>query len=383
MQIDMPSSGAVAPAAGSAESAQHMAIRQLYSTLDGHADRMSLRFAGPIALLCGVLTWVINWGRDPIPFVSDTWGFGVLIFFFTIFIAFGVGAVAFVAGVRFRNSLVEPAMRRSWVLPAIPLALAYTLVTLLVVTIALQFVNAAFRDLSLPWFYAALLVGIVCGAVAYSVANHMMQITVRTVLNIFAIILVGGIAFSAVYGNQPLWWEQSFSFLGELKSTERNVFNATLIISGVLFVILQQFFMDHFIRLHELGLLSPTKTRLVRISLIAIGVALALVGLIPFGVNDLMNTLHSFAAYVLVGILLAHMVFARRLLPCFSREFYAMTWFMVVVIVLALVLHFLGSINTAGIELLGFAIAGAWFMMFVKNVEMLVDGIEGGVEAQS
>jgi hypothetical protein len=117
----------------------------------------------------------------------------VLIFFFSIAIAFGVGAAAFVVGVRYRNRLVEPDMRRSWVWPVIPLSVAYTVVALLAMTIALQFVNAAFRELTLPWFYAALLVGIVCGALAYNVANHMMQITVRSVLDLFAIILLGGL----------------------------------------------------------------------------------------------------------------------------------------------------------------------------------------------
>lgn len=355
---------------------RRIAIHELYTTLDSYADRMALRFAGPIALVCALLTWLLNWGRNPIPFVSDTAGFGVLIFFFTIVIGFGVGAVGFVVGVRYRNRLVEADLRRSWAWPVIPLALAYTLVMLLVVTIVLQFIDAAFKDLALSPLYAALVVGVVCGLVAYSVADHTMQITVRSVINIFAIILFAGIAFSAINVNNPLWWEESFSFLGEIKSTERNVFNVTLIISGVIFVILQQFFMDLFVRLEEGGLLSPFKTRLVRVSLIAIGVALALVGLFPFGVNELMNTLHSLSAYALVGILLAHMLFARQLLPYFAREFYAMTWLMIGGLVLALVLHFLGSINTVGIELIGFTVAGAWFMLFVDNVERLVDRTE-------
>ena len=208
-----------------------------------------------------------------------------------------------------------------------------------------------------------------------------MQITVRSVLNVFAIILVAGIALGAMDENNPLWWEHSFSFLGQTQSRDRNIFNTTLVISGVLFVILQQFFMDHFIRLRDAGLLSPTKTKLVRVSLIAIGVAMAMVGLIPFGVNELMNTLHSLSAYTMIGILLLHMIFARRLLPYFSREFYSMTWLMVAALAVALTLHFLGSINTAGIELIGFTIAGAWFMMFVNNVELLVDRTESTVAA--
>ena len=337
---------------------------------------MALRFAGPIALVCALLTWLLNWGRNPIPFVGDMAGFGVLIFFFTIVIGFGVGAVGFVIGVRYRNWLVEPDLRRSWAWPVIPLALAYTLVMLLVVTIVLQFIDAAFKDLALSPLYAALVVGVVCGLVAYNVADHTIQITVRSVINIFAVILFAGIAFSAVNVNNPLWWEESFSFLGELKSTERNVFNVTLIISGVIFVILQQFFMDLFVRLEEGGLLSSAKTRLVQVSLITIGVALTLVGLIPFGVNEFMNALHSMSAYTLIAILLAHMLLVRRLLPYFSREFYAMTWLMIGGLVLALALHFLGSINTVGIELIGFTVAGAWFMLFVDNVERLVDRTE-------
>ena len=150
------------------------------------------------------------------------------------------------------------------------------------------------------------------------------------------------------------------------------LFNGALVMSGILFVILQQFFMDYFMRQRAAGLLSTAKTRLVRSSLVGIGVALAIVGLVPFDINDLFNAVHSAAAYTLMAILFGHMLFARRLLPYFSREFYSMTWLMVAALAGALTLHFLGSINTAGIELIGFTIAGAWFMMFVNNVELLV-----------
>lgn len=366
------------PATPTATPAHPLAIRALYGTLDGYADRMSLRFAGPAALICGLLTAVLNGGRNPIPFLGGLTGFGVLIFLFATALAFGVGAVSFVMGVRYRNQLVQPDMRRSWALPVIPLALAYALTVLLVTAIVLLVADAIFQGLSLEWFYASLITGLVCGAVAYSAANQMMQVTVHSVIKIFAIILFAGIAISAVKDGQHLWWQQSFSFLGEMDSSGRTIFNATLILAGVLFVILQEFFMDHFIRLRDAGLLSARKTQVVRASLIGIGVALALVGLVPFGVNDFMNNVHSFSAYGLIAILLGHMIFTRRLLPYFSREYYAMTWFMVALLVAAVALHFAGSINTAGIELIGFVIAGAWFTLFVKNVELLVDQVDAG-----
>ena len=155
------------------------------------------------------------------------------------------------------------------------------------------------------------------------------------------------------------------------------LFNGALGMSGILFVVLQQFFMDYFMRLRAAGLLSTAKTRLVRSSLIGIGVALVIVGLVPFDINDLFNAVHSAAAYTLMAILFGHMLFARRLIPSFSREFYAATWIMVAALAVMLLLHFLGSINTMGIELLGFIVAGAWFLMFMKNVELLVGSIEG------
>ncbi|MBK8046875.1 MAG: hypothetical protein IPK16_06975 [Anaerolineales bacterium] len=90
------------------------------------------------------------------------------------------------------------------------------------------------------------------------------------------------------------------------------------------------------------------------------------------------DTLHSVSAYALAGILLLYMITAHRLLPYFPREFYLMTWVMVVGLVGAVALHLLGSINTVGVELIAFAVGGAWFMMFVKNVEILVDRADRG-----
>jgi hypothetical protein len=184
---------------------RRMAIRKLYNTLDGYADRMALRFAGPIALASGLLTWVLSWGRNPVPFVSDTRGFGVLIFLLSIVIAFGVAAVGFVLGVRYRNRLVEPEMRRLWLLPVVPLALAYALVTMVIVGVMLQFIDVAFKELALQQIYAVLIVGLMCGAVAYVVADRTMQITARKVLNIFGIILFIGVAYSAIHIDNPFW----------------------------------------------------------------------------------------------------------------------------------------------------------------------------------
>lgn len=368
-----PSQNAIA--AADAATSNPIPIRQLQSKMEIFADRIALRFAGVAALLAGLLTWMLNFGRNPIPF-AGAGGLAMLIFYCSVITAFGASAAGFALGIRTRNALVEPDLQRSWKLPMIPLALAYALVTALLVRIALQFVDLAFQDLALPSVYAVLVAGTTCGLITYKVTGHATQTSMRSVLGIFAIILVAGIAISAIDENNPLWWKESFSFLGESHSTDRFVFNGTLILSGFLFIILQQFFMDQFARLHEMGLLSAAKTRLVRFSLIGIGVALVLVGLIPFGVNDLMNSLHSGAAYALIAIMLAHMIFARRLLPFFPREFYAMTWLMVGATIVALALHLLGSINTVGIELVGFIIAGAWFMLFAKNVELLVDQTE-------
>ncbi|MBK8046874.1 MAG: hypothetical protein IPK16_06970 [Anaerolineales bacterium] len=200
-----------------------IAIRQVYNTLDAYADRMALRMAGPIMFVTGLLAWAFNWGVDPIPFSENGRGFGVLIFIFSIVIDFGVAAVGFIMGVRYRNRLVGPEQRRSWALTVAPLALAYALVTMVLVGIALQFVDTAFKDLALQPIYAVLLVGIACGVVAYYVANRTMQISVRAVLNVFIIILFAGIAFSAINVNDSLWWEESFSFLGTAGSTERRL----------------------------------------------------------------------------------------------------------------------------------------------------------------
>lgn len=354
-------------------------MHQVQSMLGSAAERMALRFAGIAAVATAILTWVSNLGRNPIPF-AGIGGFGMLIFYSSIVIAAGVSAVGFASEIRARNKLVEPNLRRSWKLPVIPLALAYALVTALLVRIALQFVDLVFQELALPTVYAMLVVGTTCGLIAYKVTGHAAQTSMRSVLSIFAIILMAGIAISAINENNPLWWKESFSFLGEAQSTDRAIFNGTLVISGILFVILQQFFMDSFIRLREAGLLSAGKTRLVHISLIGIGVALILIGLVPFDVSAVMNAVHSASAYTLIAILFAHMVLARWLLPFFPVEFYAMTWLMVGALTVSVVLHLLGSINTVGIELIGFLIGGAWFVLFAKNVELLADQEESNAD---
>ena len=350
-------------------------LKALYDTLDGYADRMTLRFAGPAALLGGLATWLLNWGRNPIPFADDVYGFGVLIFFFTILTALICSAAGFILGVRFRNSLVPEELRRAWVWSVLPLAFTYAVVVGLFAAIGLQFAGMVFPELALQSVYAIVLVGLVCGAVANSVANQCMQVRVRNVLALFIITLLGGVAISAITVNNAMWWEKSFSFLGESESRSRIIFNTTMIVSGILLIILQQFFMDDFVYLRHLGLLTERKVRWGRTGLVALGVLMAMIGIIPFGIDGFFNTVHDLCAYSIAGILLAFMLTTRRFLPGLTPEFYATTWFTVVLLIVAVALHLLGSINTVGVELLAFAIGGSWFILFIKNIELFVEHI--------
>lgn len=350
-------------------------LKALYDTLDGYADRMTLRFAGPAALLGGLATWLLNWGRNPIPFADDVYGFGVLIFFFTILTALICSAAGFILGVRFRNSLVPEELRRAWVWSVLPLAFTYAVVVGLFAAIGLQFAGMVFPELALQSVYAIVLVGLVCGAVANSVANQCMQVRVRNVLALFIITLLGGVAISAITVNNAMWWEKSFSFLGESDSRSRIIFNTTMIVSGILLIILQQFFMDDFVYLRHLGLLTERKVRWGRAGLVALGVLMAMIGIIPFGIDGFFNTIHDLCAYSIAGILLAFMLTTRRFLPGLTPEFYATTWVTIVLLIVAVALHLLGSINTVGVELLAFAIGGSWFILFIKNIELFVEHI--------
>ena len=83
------------------------------------------------------------------------------------------------------------------------------------------------------------------------------------------------------------------------------------------------------------------------------------------------DQIHDLSAYSVAGILLLYMLSVRKLVPYFSPEFYTMTWGMAALLVLVVTLHLVGSINTVGVELLSFVLGGAWFLLFIKNVDLL------------
>ena len=348
-------------------------LGKLYETLAGYASRMSLRFAGPVALVTWLLAWAVNGGRNPVPFTGDPLSFGALTFFFGILSAFLVGAAAFIVGIRYRNRLAPAHLHKSWLWPFLPLAVTHALVVGLFLGLGIQFVDQAFKGLALPPVYSHLVVGIACGLVAYMVANRSLQMHVQRVAGLFVTVLVAGVAVSILTVNSPLWWEHSFSFLGMQGSSARIVFNFTLIMSGILLIVLQQFFLDDFVELRERHMISPRTVRWMRVSLVALGVVMALIGLIPFGQGGLRDQIHDLSAYSVAGILLLYMLSVRKLVPYFSPEFYTMTWGMAALLVLVVTLHLVGSINTVGVELLSFVLGGAWFLLFIKNVDLLAE----------
>ena len=348
-------------------------LGKLYETLAGYASRMALRFGGPVALVTWLLAWAVNGARNPVPFTGDPLSFGALTFFFGILSAFLVGAAAFIVGIRYRNRLAPAHLHKSWLWPFLPLAVTHALVVGLFLGLGIQFVDQAFKGLALPPVYSHLVVGIACGLVAYMVANRSLQMHVQRVAGLFVTVLVAGVAVSILTVNRPLWWEHSFSFLGMQGSSARIVFNFTLIMSGILLIVLQQFFLDDFVELRERHMISPRTVRWMRVSLVALGVVMALIGLIPFGQGGLRDQIHDLSAYSVAGILLLYMLSVRKLVPYFSPEFYTMTWGMAALLVLVVTLHLVGSINTVGVELLSFVLGGAWFLLFIKNVDLLAE----------
>ena len=124
---------------------------------------------------------------------------------------------------------------------------------------------------------------------------------------------------------------------------------------------------------------SP-RIRVIRVTMIAMGVSLAGIGLVPVNLH---NEIHAAFTAVFALSFLLLLIGMPYWLPGFPRAFYLLS------VLAAGVLLFAGSLwwpigyyNLTSVEMIGAAILFAWLIVFIRNIAAVVAQVHGEVAAE-
>jgi len=180
---------------------------------------------------------------------------------------------------------------------------------------------------------------------------------------VLAVFLVVGVLTAMLTSTDPHWWQMNLSALGITDDVSALVFNATLIVSGVIVTTIARF--------GTAGLPSGTAAErrrlvIVRVLFVLLGVLLGLVGVFPV---DRFFLLHNTVATGM-AVMFAALVFGLPwLIPGMSRVFTVLGFVFVAAIAGAAILFATGVYNLTAVELVAALLIFAWIILFLRNVQ--------------
>lgn len=317
--------------------------------------------------------FILDYAREMIPLYGESGSVGGRALTSSIILSLIVTPIAYLRGLRHRNANKSEAALRQRYWDIVPLTIATTLLVALLVVGGFQIFSRPFADVLLDRASTATILVLLSSTLAYSISRHLMLARISELLVTLSVTyLFATLFFSTYFNDNPLWWQNSFSYLGMSESNSRYIFNVGLLFTGILIVTWQFYFMESFTILRDRGLITERTRSLIRWALILTGVLLACVGIFRFGINLIINIIHDVSATgmgVMLGLL---MLLLWRFVPGYRPIFYVVSIVMVVLMILSAILKVTGSFNLVGLELAAFALAGLWLILFYRNTELLV-----------
>ena len=327
------------------------------------------------ALIQAAVTFLFNPGAEDLPLTGSPDSVAIRALFSTVVITLIIGPYAYIRGMRARNRLVPDEFKQGYRLSVVPMTVGAVFLFGLTIGWSFAILERALPGLLFNQVSLMLALSMTSGIMGYLVASRMALLRAPGMLYLGVGSLFATLLFAGARNEDPYWWEYSFSHLGMTDSNSRAIFNIGLLFTGILIVVWQQFFMTDVKVLERRNLITHRTYRIFNISLILVGVMLALVGVVRFGIGPFFNVVHDVAATgtgVILGLL---MLLMWKLNSHYIRIFYYLSFLIVAAMLASVLAKVLGYINLTALEMYCFALASLWLILFFRNTELLIEQV--------
>ena len=188
-----------------------------------------------------------------------------------------------------------------------------------------------------------------------------------------ALAVVGG-ALAVSRTDGTAWFRISLSRLG-VDDAARTILTTTLLGMGFTLLALAISLNRTFAALRSAGRMSVRAEWLLTLGFVAAGVAMAVAGLFPIW-GTLPTIIHNIAGFTMPIVLMATIVGARMALGSLGRDFDRLSAGITLgVIVLFWAATWVGTLPYGLMELICFAMIGAWLWLFEARLRHLLAGL--------
>jgi hypothetical protein len=248
---------------------------------------------------------------------------------------------------------------------AISVVIVHTILSALATIAGYVVLSEAFIGLTMLPFWAAVLMAINLGLAAHFTYLSASRMTTQRMSSLLMAFILIGTLTAMVTTSDPQWWHLHFSHLGTFEgSVSTWIFNMTLIAGGLLVTTFGVYVGNDMRVLVDREILTRDNSpRVVSTVLVAMGILLAGVGLVPVDVNLLV---HNLSATGMAIVFLGFLVSAPRVLHGMPRTFFIVTWGFLAALILSIVLFVVQYFLLTAFEIIVFALVFAWIAVFIR-----------------
>lgn len=330
-------------------------------------------------MACATLAWI---AMDLyLQFAPAIWRVTQRLFTVCAGITAGGGVISFTLGYA-RNSR-SMTLKHGWTIPIrrifeiLALSVVYAS-TIFVTAFMLLSIASNMMGLRTLKGYLTALCAAISGVVGYVTFVQAELMNAKTIASLLPFFVVSGVSIAGLTSDDPYWYNNNFSQLGDRTTFAARMFNSTLMLAGVCIVIISYFAISELITTHRLQMqyLSASdekeapkhfKARILLLStmLTLAGIAFIGIGMFRYTPHPILHNVFARGLPCLMSVL---MIALPWLAPQLSKVVYVISDLAIVIGALAGFQWLAGRNTLTNVEALAGMMFLGWFIIFSRQI---------------
>lgn len=330
-------------------------------------------------MVCATLAWI---AMDLyLQFAPAIWRVTQRLFTVCAGITAGYGVISFTLGYA-RNSR-SMTLKHGWTIPIrrifeiLALSVVYAS-TIFVTAFMLLSIASNMMGLRTLKGYLTALCAAISGVVGYVTFVQAELMNAKTIASLLPFFVVSGVSIAGLTSDDPYWYNNNFSQLGDRTTFAARMFNSTLMLAGVCIVIISYFAISELITTHRLQMqyLSANdekeapkhfKARILLLStmLTLAGIAFIGIGMFRYTPHPILHNVFARGLPCLMSVL---MIALPWLAPQLSKVVYVISDLAIVIGALAGFQWLAGRNTLTNVEALAGMMFLGWFIIFSRQI---------------
>jgi hypothetical membrane protein len=238
-----------------------------------------------------------------------------------IIAAFTVSFLVVIISIYIQNSFERTVFGKFWPVFAVLLGITFgfiaSILGLVFAFLISQFFNyVAFNSIGMSCF-----ISLFCGFITCIITKSIFRLSQKGYLLLTALTFVIGFIAAVVLTHNQYWWHSSICALGMPANKNSQYYNFTLILLGALLILFVGYLKPQIKSLLSKKLLDKKKLWVLSTLYFLEMIAIALVGIMPYGVSKLINGIHMFLGFFVFYDIGMIMFLSIWIFHKFSRNF--------------------------------------------------------------